>query len=284
MSQSYARGSYVRGRSQPRIRPGIFGLDTNINATSRQGTVITGGAANTKGDYTALIASTSNDIYSLWVDFSNVAGSGTAGNALVDIATGDAGSESIVIENINAGSSAGSGAPSFPRIYHFRGIYIPAGTRIAARCQGNQAAETITVQLHCDGTVRWGTQTTYVTYGADTTDSGGTPVTPVVGSFGNWTEIGTTSRDHLFWCVGFDIQNITLATLNTVTLQIGYGPDSSNVTAIGGAIGLYAGNETVGSLWPPVMPAASVPSGTKVWARIQSSATTTALGVIIYGC
>lgn len=93
-------------------------------------------SANTKGGFTQLIASTSVDYLGFYVEV-NLGDTNTSASvgafSLIDIAIGGAGSEIIIVPNIQWYHGA-----SRPR--QFYPIPIPAGTRISARCQADAAS------------------------------------------------------------------------------------------------------------------------------------------------
>ena len=94
-----------------------------------------GATANTKGSYAEITSSTSYDTRMLLIAF------GGQGNLirtncrwLVDIATGSAGSETVIIADLAVGSH-NIGDNVLPAYIGPIPVHIPAGTRIAARCQ-----------------------------------------------------------------------------------------------------------------------------------------------------
>jgi hypothetical protein len=115
---------------------GSSGTQNYICGTS----VTAASSANSKGSWAQLIASTTRKVVGIVVLMHQ---SGT-GKFMVDIGTGASGSESVLIPDVyvNFGGSygAGSAAVFFP-------VQIPAGTRIAARCQCSTASAVIYVVL-----------------------------------------------------------------------------------------------------------------------------------------
>jgi len=113
---------------------GASGVEAvGFTAASTIGTTIApGGTINTKGSYAQLTAATGRD----YMGFSLGAGHfAPFGNPMVgiDIAIGASGSEQIILPDfVVVGSSYGLAVP--PLIFP---IPIPAGTRIAARCETN---------------------------------------------------------------------------------------------------------------------------------------------------
>ncbi|PSO28804.1 hypothetical protein C7G41_24200 [Bradyrhizobium sp. MOS002] len=133
---------------------GCAGVDS-IGWASGQGTAVTTGAANTKGSYAQLTASSTKDYkgFVLRVDNQNSTASYTGIDSLLfDIAIGGAGSEQVILPNYpigrpklstNGAAASITGSPSA----HFP-IQIPAGTRIAARAQSILASQIMGVTLY----------------------------------------------------------------------------------------------------------------------------------------
>jgi hypothetical protein len=107
------------------------------NAGSSQGvSVDPGGTSNTKGSYAALSASTTG-VTQVLIPILNIGASGTPGAAqwAVDVATGAAGAETVLLPDLRV-STAASAASTNARLTRqaFPSLtYIPAGTRLAAR-------------------------------------------------------------------------------------------------------------------------------------------------------
>jgi hypothetical protein len=124
--------------SPPNYEPAGFG--SSGNAFTVGTTVTAASSASSKGSWTQLIASTTNPVVGILV-LLEVSSTATF---LIDIGTGASGSEVVLIPDIYAyfGSSAGpmSAAIFFP-------VQVPAGTRIAARCQSGTASSAIYVAL-----------------------------------------------------------------------------------------------------------------------------------------
>lgn len=95
-----------------------------------------GGSANTKGSWTQLVASTALDYEGLIVALTNLNDFAAADATwLVDIGTGGAGAETVLIPDLYAGMDSGNDfAYPLGGLGPFA-VDIPAGTRIAARAQ-----------------------------------------------------------------------------------------------------------------------------------------------------
>lgn len=121
---------------------GSAGVDSIGKASAAQGTQVTSGAANAKGSYAQLIASTSGDYMGFSLGLcANNANVGTNTPVLIDVAIGASGSEIPILSNYFGSASSGAGDNANP----FFPIPIPAGSRISARMQ--DAAGGVTRQL-----------------------------------------------------------------------------------------------------------------------------------------
>lgn len=136
-------------------------------------TAVTSGAANTKGSYTQLIASTAFDASGFLLHLDMSTGNR---NCLIDIAVGAAGSEQDLLKNFFASFGA---FVSWGRC-HYIPLRIPAGSRVSARHQCNVGTQAISMAVTLIGT-GFGAHGGYghmEAWGSDTTDSAGATVTP----------------------------------------------------------------------------------------------------------
>lgn len=118
-----------------------YGFFTSLNIGTQ---VDAGGAANLKGPYFQIVASTTNDIsgFFLAYDTQNLSGSAsvTAIAWLLDISIGAAASEVVILPNLSmAGYFQTTSTEIFNNTSPYYAIPIPAGTRIAARAQCSSA-------------------------------------------------------------------------------------------------------------------------------------------------
>jgi hypothetical protein len=114
------------------------------NTADSGGTGIDPGADDhAKGSYAELTAAATNPIKALIVcvgDRANAAIVGTTTH-MIDVATGSAGSESVVISDLITRSTATEDT-LMPQWFGPFPVDIPAGARLAARCQSNQTDAT----------------------------------------------------------------------------------------------------------------------------------------------
>jgi hypothetical protein len=188
---------------------------------STQGTTITsGGSVNTKGSSVEVISATVNDANWVLVHLGNVNGNSTY---LVDIAIGAATEQIILPDLYAAGRAAGGnmGSYLFP-------IFIPAGSRLTARCQANNATQTIEVALNLfSGTMlAGGSQPSIVSAYGSVTQSVGTNIDPgaVAHTDSAWTQLtAATDRDHCWFCVAARFGSAALGAVARWLIDIGIG-------------------------------------------------------------
>lgn len=158
----------------PSSATGLNYITYPVGPTTGSAPVVTANAsANTKGNYTQITASSGFTCNGVWVELYG----GTSQDALLDLATGAAASEVVVIPNIMC-SKDGATGDTFQKGTRFFPLAIAASTRIAARIQARTGSQSIRcgISLIAAGDVAG--ITPFVTYGAATADSGGTSVDP----------------------------------------------------------------------------------------------------------
>jgi hypothetical protein len=258
--------------------------ESNLVPTARAGTLITASATiHTKGPYTALIASTSNDAYGVWVDVHGVGVSAAGSDVLVDIAIGAAGSEIIVFPDLDAGNAEGDAARPIGALYYFP-AFIPAGSRIAARMQALIASDTAIVNVILDQQLSYSVPTgATLAYGVNAALSRGTSVPRGNAVFGAWTELtASTTRDHRFWQPGIDsLADPTMTGSNGLLVQLGVGA-AAGERVIGEWLYTFTGSEQITGPWPPLPVHMPVPAGSRITAR-AAMGVTEPIGVIAYG-
>jgi hypothetical protein len=189
-------------------------------------TLTSGATAHTKGSYTQLIASTVADVYCLWLWARGVAASAGDGRCLIDVAVGPAGSERIILRDLNFGAAPSSislrdmGIP----------IYIPTGSRIAARCQRDTASGTVLLGWMLDEQPVWPGTVGQVgtSYGVDLTNTRGVVITTGNGAFGSWQQVvASTTSPHRWWWPGIDVGGDTTQSTGSCVVQLGVGAAGS---------------------------------------------------------
>jgi len=252
----------------------------SLNTSSTSGVDITmGSSANTKGSWSAMSTSTELDASAILLTFAGASPvSGSDHMYLMDISIGSSTNEDdgIIIENICFTSDvvAQQCVPSF-----YLPIHIPAGSRVSARGQNDTAnADVISVTVQYFATTMGspeGLNGGFVTYGANTGTSNGTPVDAGgggAGSWGAWEVFAASSSDDFkgfFLSVGTN-DNPTMSTGNHL-VDVGIGASTAEETIVSRIPVYTAGNEVVRmtSIFYPV----PIPAGTRISLRAQTDIT-----------
>ena len=133
-------GGYLRAENGRRSPSSLVAMGTSTS-TSTGTTLTTPGAANTKGAWTQITASTPQAFRAILVQVTLAAGTTTipASNLKVDVAVGASGTESVIVANMNMRSSTieaiSDGVPQTTVPVH-----IPAGSRLAMRYQAQDTS------------------------------------------------------------------------------------------------------------------------------------------------
>jgi hypothetical protein len=132
---------------QSQVRNSFLLTDRTPTAPGAGTTITANSSIHTKGTTpTTLIASTAADSYAIQVHIHNSATSNTATSTLLDIMTGAAASEVVLIPNLMAGWALSVAASNEWRTYTFP-IFIPSGTRLSARSQSLVTSKTCSVGI-----------------------------------------------------------------------------------------------------------------------------------------
>lgn len=255
---------------------------TNPSATP--GTSVTPGANNAEGTPWTQIASAANIAFGVWGIWLSVSGGNTTGNRkdhLLDIGIDEAGGTNYtpILSNLICGQSqAGSTGCNewyFP-------LNIPAGSSVAARVQGsNAAAGTVRVFImvfgkpsHPEITPRAEVSETIGTI----TNSAGVTFTPGNAAGGTWATLGTTTRALWWWQLGVQCSNGTI-TAQYTWVDLAYG-DATNKNLIIRAfpIGFYGTAEIAAQPFAHhlLQGYCHVPAGSTLYVRGRCSTTPTA--------
>ncbi|HLY53942.1 MAG TPA: hypothetical protein VKS60_00210 [Stellaceae bacterium] len=110
-----------------------YGITSGITGQS----IDAGGTANTKGSWTQLASSTAYDIEGFFICWSNAGftAQASASEFLVDVGVGASGSEVVILPNLSLADAYGNTTNALSGPNHIFWRKIPAGTRLAARCQ-----------------------------------------------------------------------------------------------------------------------------------------------------
>jgi hypothetical protein len=235
-------------------------------------TITADATIHTKGSYTEIIASTAGDCYLLRLFMSTSKDAGDNSSQLMDIAIGGAGSEVIIIADLQSGF-----------ITNIRGsqplidlpFFIPAGTRISARLQAVISADTCLVSVSIYGGSPPGSLDAkgyfgaVDTYGEDVATSRGVQVTTGDGAGvkGSWVEI-TSSCDYEINAFLLSMAGDGGMSSEAYNLDIGVGAAASEVVVVSNFMIRQNGGEywayTSGRLIPLGV---DIPAGTRVAVR-----------------
>lgn len=250
---------------------------TNTGGTNQSGTAVTSSAsANTKGSYTQLMASTSFDAAAIMLDINTNFGDT---NYLLDIAVGAAASEQIIIPNLALGFNLGlSNSVLFP-------VAIPAGSRIAARCQDNFGSSVVYLsgQLFSASFINQAPFHTVTAYGAVTTTSAGTVANSgaVANTKGAWAQLtAATTQAHsgLLVAAVRSPQSTVITADYSQLADIGVGAAASEQILIPDLRGVASRSSSPsfkGALNPSIwcFPQCDIPEGVRLAVRQQSTTT-----------
>ena len=241
------------------------------------------GTANTKSSWDELIASTDYD-YNGFVFICGRNYTTIVLSWLIDIAIGGSGSEEIIVENLILNSGGGSGNALFIP------LKIPAGTRIAVRCQiasGTLYALFCSILGVSGGFLSLPATSKIITLGADTSDSGGTGIDPggVADTKGSYTEIESSTP--------YPIRSIAIAfggkgtSRDTVgwLFDIAVGSEGNEEIIVSDILVLSSLNEVISPTYLPFIQI-SIPAGSRISVRCESTTTHGTyrlLDVILYG-
>jgi len=250
-------------------------------------TVTAAGSADTKGEWTELVASTDFEAgaFSIEVLYWSQADS----DVLWDVGIGAAESEVSIVDNlIFAVGKTYSYRNALT--YHFP-LPIPAGTRLSARCQAEIASSTIglATQIYDVTYYSQGPPGRITTYGANTTDTDGVEIDPgaVADTKGAWVEItGSLTHDIQGFMWGITSNQNHARSTYTFKLDIGVGAAASEVVIMSNhLLTSYTQLDMVFPRFSPYIPF-PIPAGTRISARAACSGTDEAdrkFGFIFYG-
>jgi hypothetical protein len=218
---------------------GLSTIETHVSGTTNETatfsiSVTANASANTKGNYTTLVAATSYASYGIMVQLAGLqTTASTNQRCLVDIALGAATAEVVIIPNLTCGNVSDYVAASNVGASYYFPIYIPAGVRVAARCQASTGGDIVNVAVRLfqrpTGAEAWyGSRVT--AYGADTTNSRGTSVTPAQNAFTTVTQItSSTTYPVRYLQIGYDLLSDTTAASSRMLAKIYIGNATSTL-------------------------------------------------------
>lgn len=241
-------------------------------------------AANTKGDYTEITSALANDCYGMIVQMNgNV---GFSRDFLIDISTGAAGAESVLVADMLCSELIGV---NFNARVGYIPVYIRAGTRVAARAAVNAGtSQTAAVRIQFLNRrslimqPRWSE-----TYGANSGDSGGTSIDPgaSINTKGAYVTVGTTTRRISQLCAFIGTQLNTTRGTCAWFVDIALTAGAEVIIIPDFWLTAHATTDLIAPMYYGPF-AVDIPSGTAIRVRAQCSindATDRLFDIVLYG-
>jgi hypothetical protein len=273
-------------------QPTWFTYDNfGANPAATFGTSITAGAANAEGSWGSVATGTnlSRDIEGLYIQIHSCSAATNVRPLSVDVGVDPAGGTTYTekISNLNGGFSGVPGGTGIAA-YYFP-LSIKRGSQVAVRGSTNFTG--ITARVACKF---YGAQPELMrpkgmyceTLGAGATGVYGTVFTPGNAADGSWVSLGTTTRDHWWWQLGYNVYN-TVITAEHTYIDLAYG-DANNKRIIKRLVHFATTSEVVGAvmanhlLWEECY--FPVPRGTEIFVRGRcANAPDTGYRAIAYG-
>ena len=247
---------------------------------SAEVTLTANASAHTKGSWTQLIASTSENSSLLVVDYTgHTVNTDTA--TLLDIGTGASGSETAIIENVAIGGGANRQA-NRPTSFFAVPIRIASGQRIAARIQSVvTGGKTVSAVARIFNMGDYAYAPTAVdVIGTSTATSAGTAMS---GSSGTWVQV-TASTSNAYKGIVI-VPSVTDGAIADIFAEYRVGAGASGSESEIGRIRVQHFSEdwaATSPLFSTVM-GASIPSGTRLSVRHDIAANPSRYDVTLIG-
>lgn len=245
-------------------------------STSTGTSVAAHASANTLGSWVQLGADTTRDAYLFAAAMTSIA---QGVGHLVDIGIDPAGGTSFtpVVQQIAvAVANTATAPPLQAHFVPFGGLFVPAGSAVAARTRASTGGETLDVRaLLMSGSPDVG-YTWVETLGADTADSGGTSIDPgaTANTKGAWTTLSAATSYDIDAFVVMVNSSATLSAQNDAEgfIDIAIEVSSTQHIIVGNYPFMQSGSEI--TVAPRVLVPTPIPLGSKVVARAQSTLNT----------
>lgn len=229
--------------------------------------VTAGGSAHTKGSWVEERASLEHDAFGFWL-FQG--GGGSNGDYLYDMSIGT----NVIINNLIASLPSYGTAQMYTTGLLWVPIFLPKGSQIQFRSQCTTAVATSRIKVHYQFASFYapvvGNQ--ILTYGANTSDSGGISIDPggTINTKGTWVEmVSSTPAGIKALALGVGSQNNTISTWATWVVDIGISLDGgTNKYVLIPDLFLHNDDDTdrMFPFWQGFFPI-NVPAGVKLYIR-----------------
>ena len=250
----------------------------------------TGGTAVTpvvgsKGNWAVVFAALDNDTFGLIVQVQNSRTSAANRTYVVDVGIGGAGSEQVIIPDVIGSNAVPNNGIGGGGLWYYFPIFIPAGTRIAVRAQGNV---TTSCRVIVKAMQQPANPSMVKTCGhvekIGLTGITGTSVTSGTTSEGSWTLLGTTSRDLWWWQLGVQVPVAdTVHVLAVSHWDVAVGNGTNFQMIMQDVIFQTSTTEEAGKPLHVLGCEAFVPSGASIYVRAQADVTPDPFEAAVYG-
>lgn len=212
---------------------------TDARPAAGIGTTVTASAStNTKGSWAELVdgALITQDVYWVEIQVTNATTAGFSRGMLLDIGIDESAGTSytVIIPDLLVSHASTYLVLGGGKWFCFP-LFIRAGSSIAARCQSSSGSQSCSVRMFLYGAPSnpEGTRVGYRVraFGANTGTSRGTAVTAGTTSEGSWTSLGTTSDNMIWWQLGADLDDTSVAAV-TYAMDLSVGDASNKLMAI----------------------------------------------------
>lgn len=255
-----------------------------VPASSAGTAVSPSSSPNTKGAFTELVAATTRDSNWALIQITNTGSAVT--HYVVDIGIGAA-TERVIIPDLYVYSKHLNSSIHVPFLFP---IFIPAGSRLTARCAASSASSSsveVSITLFSGTLLAGGASPEVVVYDgavgttiARNIDPGGTANTD-----SSWTELtSATTRTHNWLAVSMKIGDTNMAANTGFLLDIGIG--AATEQTIISDLHFFCDTTLDGNYMAFCFPY-RVPSGSRLTVRVRSSSSTDGdrdIYVRLYGC
>lgn len=254
---------------------GVTGANTTVpTCLASQATVATPVGTNTKGSWTTVVSSCAFDADGFYITIRN----GAVADFLVDIgigSTGDAVDQTLVSNML---CSSGTNGAAVWSVDAYIPLPVPGGSRIACRAQSTDASQStvMTIRPVRGSYYRAIRCKRAVTYGSDTSDSGGTQVDPggSAGTKGTYSQITAATENPIrqaLLCFG-SRNNGVFGTSHIQLVDFAVGSSGAEVIAHGD---MEMVGEGTADMYMPVWRNVfvNIPAGSRLAARSSNTQT-----------
>jgi hypothetical protein len=224
---------------------------------------------NVKGSWAEIVAATAHDADGLLLVVTQ--SSSAALSHLLDFGVGGAGSETVILPDWLV--SIGARMTAYTTIP----IDLPAGSRIAARCQGSGVSNQLQVRAM---TLRGGLLSTppagqVIAIGVNSADSGGQVIDPgaTTNTYGAWTELTASTTVDIVAvrvCLGMRENAGPVGSVPAYYVDLGVGAAASEQSLIEALPFSMTASGDFGAGGPHFWLPVSIPAGSRIAARARA--------------